>query len=49
VLALEGRVRAFVGLPDGSEWLVEEAATGDELAARLLAAGADEMLRAMTP
>ena len=40
VLALEGRVRAFVGLPDGSEWLVEEAATGDELAARLLAAGA---------
>ena len=28
-----GRVRAFVGLPDGSEWLVDEAATGDELAA----------------
>ena len=26
------------GLPDGSSWLVEEAATGDELAARLLAA-----------
>jgi hydroxymethylbilane synthase len=49
VLALSGRVRAFVGLPDGSEWLVEEAATGDELAARLLAAGADELLRAMTP
>jgi hydroxymethylbilane synthase len=49
VLALEGRVRAFVGLPDGTEWLVEEAATGDELAARLLAAGADELLRAMTP
>jgi hydroxymethylbilane synthase len=49
ILALEGRVRAFVGLPDGSEWLVEEAATGDELAARLLAAGADELLRAMTP
>ena len=49
VLALSGRVRAFVGLPDGSEWLVEEAATGDELAAQLLAAGADELLRAMTP
>ena len=26
--AATGRVRAFVGLPDGSEWLVEEAATG---------------------
>ena len=25
VLALDGRVRGFVGLPDGSAWLVEEA------------------------
>ena len=34
----------FVGLPDGSEWLVEEAASGDELARRLLAAGAADLL-----
>jgi hydroxymethylbilane synthase len=46
VLALEGRVRAFVGLPDGSEYVVEEAGTADELARRLLAAGAEELLRA---
>ena len=25
--SLEGRMRAFVGMPDGSEWIVEEAAT----------------------
>jgi len=49
VLASRGVVRGFVGLPDGSEWLVEEAATGEELAARLLAAGATELLRAMAP
>ena len=46
VLSLEGRVRAFVGLPDGSEYVLEEAASADELARRLLAAGADELLRA---
>ena len=49
VLALDGTVRAFVGLPDGSEWLVEEAATGEALARRLVAAGADELLRAVAP
>ncbi len=49
VLAASGRVHGFVGLPDGSEWLVEEAATGEELAAALLRAGAVELLRALTP
>ena len=42
-------LRAFVGLPDGSEWLVDELAGGDDLAARLaerlLAAGAADLLR----
>jgi hydroxymethylbilane synthase len=49
VLALDGRVRAFVGLPDGSETIVEEASSAEELARRLLAAGADELLRVLTP
>ena len=49
MLALDGSVRAFVGLPDGSEFIVEEAATGTEVAARLLAAGAAELLKALTP
>jgi hydroxymethylbilane synthase len=48
------RVRAFAGLPDGSEWLIDEvtlpaadpAAAGRELAARMLAAGAADLLRA---
>jgi hydroxymethylbilane synthase len=44
VLCLEGRLRAFVGRPDGSEWIVEEAATPAELTERLLAAGASELL-----
>lgn len=46
-------IRAFVGLPDGSEWLRDRvegpldapAALGRELATRLLAAGAGELLR----
>ncbi len=46
VLALRGRVRGFVGLPDGTRHIVEEAATADELARRLLDAGAEELLRA---
>jgi hydroxymethylbilane synthase len=46
VLSLEGRMRAFVGLPDGSEYVVEEAPAADELARRLLAAGAADLLRA---
>jgi hydroxymethylbilane synthase len=49
VLALNGRVRGFVGLPDGSSWLVEEASSGAELAAKLLAAGAAELLREAEP
>jgi hydroxymethylbilane synthase len=39
-----GGVRAFVGLPDGSEWLIDEAPDPEGLAARMLAAGAGEIL-----
>ncbi len=47
------RVRGFVGLPDGSAWLVDEVrvtgddpvAAGEELARRMLAAGAADLLR----
>jgi hydroxymethylbilane synthase len=45
VLAARGAVRGFVGLPDGSSHLVEEAPTGEALATRLLAAGAAALLR----
>jgi hydroxymethylbilane synthase len=46
-------VRGFAGLPDGSQWLVDEVAVededvvaaGEELARRMLAAGAAELLR----
>jgi hydroxymethylbilane synthase len=46
------RVRAYVGLPDGTEWIVDEAegdasdprAAGRSLAERMLAAGARELL-----
>jgi hydroxymethylbilane synthase len=51
----DGRVRAFayVGLPDGSDWIVDSfegdgtdpAAVGRVLAERMLAAGAGELLR----
>ena len=41
-------VRGFVGLPDGTEYLVEEAPTAEALATRLLSAGAHELLRALT-
>jgi len=37
-------LRAFVGLPDGSEWLIDEADDPRALADRLLAAGAEELL-----
>jgi hydroxymethylbilane synthase len=37
-------LRAFVGLPDGSEWLVDEAPDADLLADRLLSAGAGDLL-----
>ena len=49
VLAFEGAVRAFVGLPDGSEHLLEQAPTAAELTSKLLAAGAAELLRAAAP
>jgi hydroxymethylbilane synthase len=39
------RVRGYAGLPDGSVWLVDEAVTGEELARRMLAAGAGDLLR----
>jgi hydroxymethylbilane synthase len=49
-------IRGFAGLPDGSEWIVDEVAVGDgdealeaagrELARRMLAAGAGDLLRA---
>jgi hydroxymethylbilane synthase len=37
-------VRGFVGLPDGSEWLIDEAPDPDALAQRMLSAGAAEIL-----
>ncbi len=42
-----GRTRAFAGLPDGSEWLLDEVAgedAADPLAERLLSMGAAELL-----
>jgi hydroxymethylbilane synthase len=45
VLALDGRVHGFAGLPDGSAWLLDEAGSGAELAQRMLAAGAADLLR----
>ncbi len=48
VLSLEGRMRAFVGMPDGSEWIVEEADSAQERTRRLRAAGAVELLRAVS-
>ena len=45
------RIRGFAGLPDGSEWIVDEVAMEDgdaalTLARRMLAAGAGDLLRA---
>jgi hydroxymethylbilane synthase len=37
-------MRGFVGLPDGSEWLIDEAPGADALAERMLSAGAAELL-----
>ena len=44
--ASDGTIRGFVGLPDGSAWVLDEmrAADGEELARRMLAAGAGELL-----
>jgi hypothetical protein len=41
-------IRGFAGLPDGSEWIVDEVPmeAAPELAARMLAAGAADVLRA---
>ena len=44
VLSLEGRMRAFVGMPDGSEWLIDEAPDAGTLAERMLSAGAAQIL-----
>jgi len=48
VHAADGAIRAFVGLPDGSEWLLDEVAgaagADDDLAARLLSMGAADLL-----
>ena len=47
---VEGRLRGFAGLPDGSAWVLDELeaepteAAGEALAARMLAAGAVELL-----
>jgi hydroxymethylbilane synthase len=49
VVALAGVVRGFAGLPDGSAWVLDEAPTGAELARRMLAAGAREILAEVTP
>ncbi len=43
------RIRAFVGRADGSAWIADEVAGEDaaqEIAQRLLAVGAEELLRA---
>jgi hydroxymethylbilane synthase len=52
VVADRMRVRGFAGMPDGSAWLVDEVTSGAdavdaglELARRMLAAGAAELLR----
>ena len=44
--AQDGTIRGFVGLPDGSVWVADELTGGDgeELARRMLAAGAGELL-----
>ena len=53
VHADSARVRAFAGLPDGSQWLIDEVpvqhedvvAAGEELARRMLVAGVADLLR----
>ena len=44
--AQDGTMRGFVGLPDGSAWVADElpGADGEELARRMLAAGAGDLL-----
>jgi hydroxymethylbilane synthase len=45
VLAVDGIVHGFAGLPDGSAWVLDSAPTGAELARRMRAAGAAEILQ----
>ena len=42
----DGTIRGFVGLPDGSAWVADAlpGADGEELARRMLAAGAGKLL-----
>ncbi len=44
--AKDGTIRGFVGLPDGSAWVADEVTgvDGEELARRMVAAGAGELL-----
>jgi hydroxymethylbilane synthase len=44
--ARDGTIRGFVGLPDGSAWVADEipGSDGEELARRMLAAGAGDLL-----
>jgi hydroxymethylbilane synthase len=52
VFAAGGRVRAWAGLPDGSEWMADDAEDPTALAGRMLAAGAADLLsraEAMAP
>jgi hydroxymethylbilane synthase len=44
--ASDGTIRGFVGLPDGSAWVADElpGSDGEELARRMLAAGAADLL-----
>jgi hydroxymethylbilane synthase len=44
--AKDGTIRGFVGLPDGSAWVADElrGTDGEELARRMLSAGAGELL-----
>ena len=44
VLCADGVVRGWAGLPDGSEWIADEAPDAESLAERMLAAGAADLL-----
>jgi hydroxymethylbilane synthase len=44
VHAAGGVVRAWAGLPDGSEWIADEAESAEAVAARVLAVGAADLL-----
>jgi hydroxymethylbilane synthase len=46
IYARDGTIRGFAGLPDGSAWVTDEVAgeDGEELARRMIAAGAGDLL-----